>query len=532
MLVRAGSHGAVTGAPAAALSLTGITKRFGAALALDDVDFVLRPGTVHALLGENGAGKSTLLRIAYGMLLPDVGTVAVQGVVRRMATPADAIAAGIGMVHQHFTLVPAMTVAENIALGGRGRLRRATIERAVVELSEATGFALDPHARVDRLPVGAQQRVEIAKALGRRARVLVLDEPTGVLAPAEVDDLLRWLRRYADAGQAAVLITHKLREALAVADDVTVLRRGRVTLSGAGPDLTEAALTDAMLGEPVGTGALPILRAAPRAATGAVRFRADAIDVADAEGVTRVRGASFEISSGELVGVVGVDGSGQRDLLRALAGRASVSAGTLVRPEDVGFVPEDRHRDAVLVARTLVENVALRGAGRRRGRLSWSAMRERTRALVSAFEVLGGGVDQPLSALSGGNQQKLVLARELVPPPGRDRGGPPRTQDATDAEAAQHPRLARAIDAPQDVAPPLTIVVENPTRGLDVRAAAVVRRRLQDAAAAGAVVVVYSSDLDEVLGLAQRVLVVFDGTVRSMPPDRAAIGRAMLGLRE
>ena len=508
--------------PALAMELSGVSKRFGAVVALERVSLAIRPGTVHALLGENGAGKTTLMRIAYGMIPPDAGTIRVGGVTQRLRAPSDAIAAGIGMVHQHFTLVPAMTVGENIALGGRGLHLARDAAARVDEVSRLTGFALDAAALVSTLSVGAQQRVEIAKALARRARVLVLDEPTGVLAPAEIDDLLAWLRRYVARGNAAVLITHKLREALAVADDVTVLRRGSLVVTGRAAEMSEASLTNAMLG-----GALAVTTAGPRrrATTGRPVFRAGEMTVADSTGRVRVRAASFTISAGELVGVVGVEGSGQRELLRALAGRMPIASGSLVRPAEVGFVPEDRHHDAVLLARPLSENVALRGAGARRGMMRWPAMREATRALMVAFDVQADGTETSMATLSGGNQQKLVLARELGARDAGRRGGPPHQQHDEDAGGSDHPTIA-----PDILATPDAIVVENPTRGLDVRATADLHERLRAAATDGAAVIVYSSDLDEVLALAGRVLVVFDGIVRDMAPDRAAIGQAMLGV--
>ena len=482
---------------APALALTGVSKRYGSTVALDDASFTLRPGTVHALLGENGAGKTTLMRVAFGMVRPDSGRVHIDGREVWFRSAADAIAAGIGMVHQHFTLVPPMTVAENVALGGRGVLRRERSAAVVRDIAALTGFALDPDARIETLPVGAQQRVEIAKALARRARVLVLDEPTAVLAPAETDDLMRWLRAYVAEGNAAVLITHKLREALSVADDVTVLRRGRGVYVGRATDASASSLTSAMIGAdlaptPHSPGARGVLGGVPV-------FRAERISVCDEHGTARVHDASFTIHGGETVGVVGVEGAGQRELLRVLAGRCDAAGGILVRPAVVGFIPEDRHRDAVLLDRSLAENIALRGAGRRRGMIEWSGMRARTDALIRAFDVRAPDARASMRTLSGGNQQKLVLARELV-----EDG---RTSDG-----------------------PLAIVAENPTRGLDVRAAADVHARLHAARDRGAAVVVYSSDLDEVLALASRVLVAYAGTVREVPPERDTVGRAMLGL--
>ena len=484
----------MTAAPFA-LEMAGVSRRFGAVLALDDVSLQVRRGSVHALLGENGAGKTTLMHVAYGMVRADSGTIRVGPNPARILSPADAIALGIGMVHQHFTLVPAMTVAENIALGGRGLLGRDAMIEQVRELSARTGFALDAMARVDSLPVGAQQRVEIAKALVRGASLLVLDEPTAVLAPAEVEELLAWLRAYASRGNAAVLITHKLREALTVADDVTVLRRGRVALSVSAEGTTKDELTKAMIGETTLDSTTTTGRAF---VPGTVVFAASGMSVASADGVVRIREASFSIRSGEFVGVVGVEGSGQHELLRALAGRLPIVGGTLECADVVGFVPEDRHRDAVLLDRSLAQTIALRGAGSRTGVMHWEAIHARTAELLEAFDVRAPSTETPVRALSGGNQQKLVLAREM----------------------------SALSDAPA----PIAIVVENPTRGLDVRASAAVHQRLQDACVHGAAVVMYSSDLDEVLALASRVLVVFAGVVRETAVSREAIAGALLGV--
>lgn len=480
-----------------ALELQEIDKRFGATPALTSASLRVRPGTVHALLGENGAGKSTLMRIAYGMERPDAGTVRVGGAAVRFSGPADAIARGIGMVHQHFTLVPVMTVAENVALGGDGVLDLSRTVAGLRDLSERTGFALDPQVSVESLSVAAQQRVEIAKALMRHAQVLVLDEPTAVLPPSESAGLLRWLRGFADRGHTVVLITHKLVEALSIADDVTVLRRGRTVLTAPAAKVTSASLTAAMLGaadldEPTG----PTRRRDTQGPREQPVFRAERLTLVDGAGVVRVREASFVAEAGEIVGVAGVEGGGQRELLRALAGRHPVASGVLERPSEVGFVPDDRHRDAVLLDRSLTENIALRGAGARRGIIDWKALETHTEVLMRTFDVRAAGPRMAVRTLSGGNQQKLVLAREL------DANDPPG---------------------------PRAIVVENPTRGLDVRAAADVHRRLRLARDAGAAVVVYSGDIDEVLQLATRVFVVYGATVREAALDREAVGRLMLG---
>jgi simple sugar transport system ATP-binding protein len=485
-----------------ALSMRDVAKRYGATQALADASLFVRPGTVHALLGENGAGKTTLMRIAFGLARPDRGTIHVGGHEARFASASDAIERGVGMVHQHFSLVPMMTVAENVALGGRGTLDLSKVRGRLRSLSEHTGFTLEPDAIVGTLSVAAQQRVEIAKALMHDVRLLVLDEPTAVLAPAESAELLRWLRAYADAGNAAVFITHKLLEALSVADDVTVLRRGRTVLTAAREESTTRSLTVAMIGsdsESTGerTAAERHTAVSEKRRAGEPVFRATNVTIADELGAPRIRNARVEVWPGEIVGIAAVDGNGQRELLRALAGRLDPVSGTLTRPADVGFVPEDRHRDAVLLERSLAENVALRRAGARRGIVDWSAMFGRTERLLSAYEVRATSAGVAMRTLSGGNQQRLVLAREI----------------AADDDAA-----------------PGAVVAENPTRGLDVRATAAVHERLRAAAAAGAAVIMYSSDIDEVLLLAGRVLVVYDGRVREVPADRDAVGRAMVGV--
>ena len=506
-----------------ALALEGIVQRFGGVAALDGASLTVGRGTLHAVLGENGAGKTTLMRVAFGMLAPDAGVVRIDGLARRPTSPASAIAAGVGMVHQHFSIVPAMTVAENVALGGRGRHDPRAAARRVRALGERTGLVLDPAAVAGTLGVAAQQRLEIVKALARDARLLILDEPTAVLSPAEARDLLGWLRGFVDGGGTAVLITHKLRDALDHADAVTVLRRGRTVATAAvrGPlaaRLDEGTLAALMLGGAAAAGAS---ESALATATGAHRVagagptegeaaapagapspsapvvRARGLRLVDGRGVTRIRGASFTVAAGEIVGVAAVEGSGQRELLRALAGRLAPAEGTLERPARVAFVPEDRHRDALLLDGSLTENLALRGAGARRGLVRWRTLAARAATLIARHDVRGGSPRTPARALSGGNQQKFVVARELA--------------------------------ADGDGGAPALVVAENPTRGLDIRATAAVHGRLREARAGGAAVIVHSGDLDEVLGLADRVLVVYDGTVVAVAAERDAVGRAMLG---
>jgi ABC-type uncharacterized transport system ATPase subunit len=479
------------------LALEAVGKRFGAVVALTGATLAVRPGTVHAVLGENGAGKTTLMRIAYGMLRPDAGQVRVAGVPRPLATPADAIAAGLGMVQQHFALVPAMTVAENISLGGRGPFRRRQAADQVRALGDATGLRLDPGAVTGDLPVGAQQRVEILKALARDARILILDEPTAVLAPAEAVELLSWLRAFvratpASGAHAVVLVTHRLTEALEFADDITVLRHGAAAMTGAAGGVTADALARAMLGEglspPADGEAVP-----PSARrVGEVVIEARNLQVADDRGVTRLRDATFSVAGGEIVGVAGVEGAGQRELLRVVAGRMRPRAGALRAPHDVGFVPDDRHRDALLLDAPLTDNLALRGSGARRGRMRWRNLARDVSQLIASYDVRAEGPEVPARTLSGGNQQKFVLAREMA-------------------------------------ASPAALVAENPTRGLDIRATAAVHARLRAARDAGAAVLVYSSDLDEVLMLADRILVLHAGEMRETAPQREAAGRAMVG---
>lgn len=473
---------------APALELEHIGKRFGALQALDDATLIVRRGTVHALLGENGAGKTTLMKIAYGMESAERGSIRIQGRALRLRSPADAIAAGVGMVHQHFTLVPAMTVAENVALGDRGRFDSRRAAQRVRDLGEATGLSLEPEARVGDLTVRAQQRVELLKVLSRDARILIFDEPTAVLAPAEVDDLLRQLRRLANDGRSIILITHKLREALSVADDVTVLRRGVTTLAKPRADVDENQLVEAMLGQrDMGAAPGPVGRAA-----GKTIITARDVSITDAKGIARVRGATFAIRSGEIVGVAAVEGSGHRELLRAIAGRLPISSGSLDLPANVGFVPDDRHRDALVLDMSLAENFALNGAGTRSGTIPWREVANATRDLIKEFDVRAGNENVPARTLSGGNQQKFILGRELH-------------------------------------GPPAALVLENPTRGLDVRASAFVRDRLTRAAAEGVAVVVHSADLDDIVAIAHRVLVVFGGAVREVPVDADLVGRAMVG---
>ncbi len=476
-----------------ALQLTGIHKHFGSVHALRGADFTLMPGELHALLGENGAGKTTLMHVAYGLVHPDAGTISIGGADVSRHSPQNARAQGIGMVHQHFTSVPAFSVAENVALAAGWPVTPAALRRRVRDLCDRVGLPLDPDERAGRLSVGLKQRLEIVKALAADARILLLDEPTAVLAPAEVEEFLQMVRRFTSEGGAAVLITHKLDEALSAADSVTVLRRGRVVGSGPAADWSPATLTEAMIGGEV---------AMPPPARGAVGDRllvhGESLDISRESGLgIAVRGASLSVFAGEIVGVAAVEGNGQRELLRAIAGRIRPLRGRLEVAAPIGFIPEDRTSEGLIPEFSLVENVVLASepddpwmAARR---VDWRAARARTGELLEAYGIVASDPDVPASSLSGGNQQKVVVAREL----------------------------ARR---------PAVVVAENPTRGLDVRASVEIHRRLRDTAEQGAAVLVYSSDLDEVVALSHRIVVLARGTLLGVPPgaSRTEIGGLML----
>jgi simple sugar transport system ATP-binding protein len=479
-----------------ALELLGIRRQFGSVHALRGADFTLLPGEVHALLGENGAGKTTLMRVAAGLVQPDAGTVRVEGAVRNGLTPRRARRLGIGMVHQHFTSVPALTVGENVALAAGWPVAPEALRRRVRETAERVGLPLDPDARVEGLPVALKQRLEIVKALAADARILLLDEPTAVLAPLEIGELLQVIRRFTASGGAAVLITHKLDEALAAADRVTVLRHGRVVLTGPAPGLTGPALAAAMVGEgaddrrpepPAGT-----------AGTSDTKVRLEGLDVAREGGLgLALRGASLTVAAGEILGVVAVEGNGQRELLRAIAGRLHPLRGLRRVAEPVAFIPEDRTTEGLIPEMTLAENIVLGSGGTEpwvRGRLvDWAEAEAWTAGLLEELAVSAPGPRAPAASLSGGNQQRIVVGRELSKRPA-------------------------------------VVVAENPTRGLDIRATATIHSWLRRAAAEGAAVVVHSSDLDEVLALSTRLLVARRGGLIEPPPgaDRDALGALML----
>ena len=486
-----------------ALALRAIGKRFGSVQALHGADFTLMPGELHALLGENGAGKTTLMHVAYGLVRPDSGAVEVAGARRAIASPRGARALGIGMVHQHFTSVPAMTVAENVALASGWSMRPRALRERVRALAERTGLPLDPDTRAGDLNVALKQRLEIVKALASDARVLLLDEPTAVLAPGEAEELLHVVRAFTAAGGSAVLITHKLDEALAAADRVTVLREGAVVFVGPVAGQTAASLAAVMVG-----GGVESLASAPEAAlpagsdeapaTGPPLVRLEDLVIPRETGYgLAVRHASLSIRAGEIVGIAGVQGNGQRELLRTVAGRLRPLRGRRVVAGPIGYVPEDRSTEGLIAELTLTENVVLGSRADdpwiRRGRVDWRTARAFTATLLREFGIVAGGPDTRLGTLSGGNQQKLLVAREL----------------------ARVPRV---------------VVAENPTRGLDIRATEGIHGRLRAAVAGGAAALVYSSDLDEVLALAHRVLVAARGELIELPAGatRAQVGELMV----
>jgi simple sugar transport system ATP-binding protein len=467
-----------------ALQLEGITKRFGSITALDDVSLSIRHGAVHALLGENGAGKTTLMRIAFGMIPADSGSISIDGVRRRIASPRDAIARGIGMVHQQFSLVPAMTVAENVALGGHGVFRVGEVAARLEEIGHTTGLALDPNERVMNLGSADRQKLEIIRTIAHDASIMILDEPTAVLTPGDSVELFLQIESFAARGGSVVLITHKLRDALEHAHDVTVLRHGKVVMNESMNAVTEGRLANAMLGSAV-RHEMPHARPVSRGMSVAslhqavVQSRQAAIDL--------------ELFAGEVVGIAALDGAA-RGLLRVLSGRSTALSGSVSIPDRIGFVPENRRDDALIPEFSLTENLALAAVDHACGLVNWSAVSDVTTGVIRDFDVRTTGPDATPEKLSGGNQQRFVLGREL------------------------HNK------------PPL-LILENPTQGLDLNAAAFVHQRMQIARDSGMAIVFYSSDLDELASQSDRVLVVSRSGIQECPPDRDQIGGMLLESR-
>lgn len=469
------------------LELNQISKRFGNVAALDKASLKVRRRSIHALLGENGAGKTTLMRIAFGMIAPDEGSIRVRGQDVGFSSPSDAITAGIGMVHQQFSLIPEMTVAENVALGGRGRYDAKLIAARVNEIAQRLGVTIDAAARVKDLTASERQKLEIVRSFAHEAKTLILDEPTAVLTPRDIGDLFAQLRSFADAGGSVVLITHKLQDAIAHADDVTVLRKGHCVLNTSVDSVTEAALAEAMLGS---AHDVPRAHHQSQSIQNHAVLELKKVSIDSRPGLRGLEGVSLQVKSGEVVGVAALEGAA-RPLLRLMAGRFKETAGEVVRPHSVGFVPEDRSQDAVILDFSLTENMGLRNLATRSGRMHWTNVEQLAGGVVTDFDVRTSSPDARMSELSGGNQQKFVLGREL----------------------SENPQL---------------LILENPTQGLDIHAAAAIHDRVLAARASGTAIVIYSSDLDELAALSDRILVIGEGTITTTEPDRDAIGRALL----
>jgi simple sugar transport system ATP-binding protein len=497
------------------LELRGITKRFPGVLANDHIDFDLKRGEVHALLGENGAGKSTLMSILYGLYTADAGEILLNGKPVSIHSPKDAIELGIGMVHQHFMLIPVMTVTENIVLAQEPTYAGLLLDydaaaARVRELSTSFGLAVEPNARIEKITVGQQQRVEILKALYRGAEILILDEPTAVLTPQEARELFEIIESLKGQGKAIVFISHKLNEVLEIADRITVLRRGKRVETVPHEGATEAGLARSMVGREV------LLRVEKKPAQpGESLLEVEDLVVRDDRGLEAVRGVSFEVRSGEIVGIAGVDGNGQSELIDALTGLRHPAGGHVrVGGNDIsratarqaleagiGHIPEDRQRRGLVLEFNLAENLVLHDVTKEPfSRLGWLNPRRWlgwARRILSEFDVRGGGPATRAASLSGGNQQKVVVAREVS----RD---------------------------------PSLLIAAQPTRGLDVGAIEFVHRRLVEQRDAGKAVLLVSLELEEVLSLADRILVLYEGHIAGeFPPDvsEEEVGIAMTGGR-
>jgi len=494
------------------LELRGITKRFPGVVANDHVDFDLVKGEVHALLGENGAGKSTLMNILYGLYHPDEGEIRLNGKPLRIDSPHVAIDNGIGMVHQHFMLIPVMSVAENIVLGVEPRsgpfLDLDAAEERVRELSGRFGLAVRPEARIDSISVGMQQRVEILKALYRGAEILILDEPTAVLTPQEAEELFAIVRSLQAEGKSIIFISHKLNEVLQIADRITTLRFGKQVGTVPREGATQESLARMMVGREV------VLRVEkPPVQPGEILLAAEDLVVVDDRGLEACRGVSLEVRAGEIVGLAGVDGNGQSELIDALTGLRQPASGRIVvggrdvtnatarevLDNGMGHIPEDRQVRGLVLDFSLAENLALHDFRTPpESRFGWLFPRrlvERARRLLAEFDVRGGGPQTPAASLSGGNQQKVVVAREV----------------------SRDPRV---------------LVAAQPTRGLDVGAIEFVHRRLVTERDEGRAILLVSFELEEILSLADRILVLYEGRiVGEYPPDvsEEELGFAMTG---
>ncbi|MGE5588138.1 MAG: ABC transporter ATP-binding protein [Clostridia bacterium] len=496
--------------------MRGITVTFPGVVANDDVSIDVYPGEILALLGENGAGKTTLMNVLYGLYRPDRGEIRVRGKPVSIRDPNDAIRLGLGMVHQHFMLIPPFTVAENIVLGTEpvaagGVLDIGRAVQNVKDLSAKYGLAVDPGARVESISVGMQQRVEILKALYRGTEVLILDEPTAVLTPQEVDELAGIMRNLASQGKSIVFITHKLKEVMAISDRVTVLRRGRVVGTLPTCETTPEDLARMMVGRDV---VLSVEKGPAR--VGDVVLRVEGVHVKSARGLPALKGVSFDVRAGEIVGIAGIEGNGQSELVEALTGLRKVSSGRIsvggadvtnrppreVITRGVGHIPEDRQRRGLILDFSIAENLILERYYRppfaRGVNLDYRAVRSYARKVISEFDIRTPGESVRAGALSGGNQQKVVVAREL----------------------SLEPRL---------------LIASQPTRGLDVGAIEFVHRRLVSQRDEGKAILLVSLELDEIMSLSDRILVLYEGQiVGSMKAEEATeqeIGFLMAGGR-
>jgi simple sugar transport system ATP-binding protein len=500
---------------ATAVHLDGITKRFPGVVANDDVDLAVERGTVHALLGENGAGKTTLMNVLYGLYEPTSGRVLVDEEVRSFDSPRDAIDAGVGMIHQHFMLVDPMTVTENITLGNEPRkwgglaVDRAAAREAVVELSDRYGFDVDPDARVEDISVGEQQRVEILKALYRGADVLILDEPTAVLTPQEVEELFGVLEELTAQGKTIIFITHKLGEAMRAADDITVLRDGRNVGSVKADETTREDLAELMVGREV---LLDVDR--PPAETGDVVASVSNVVVDDDRGVRAVDDVSFDVRAGEVFGIAGVDGNGQSELVEALTGLRRPQHGRIEFlgddvtadsrrqriEEGMAYIPEDRQERGLVMDFDLTENALLGSQHSKEfgpnGRIDWPATRAHAEAIIDEYDVRPPDADAVSESLSGGNQQKFIVGREFE----RD---------------------------------PELVVASHPTRGVDVGSIEFIHERLLELRQQGVAILLVSSKLEEVQGLSDRLGVIYEGEfIDVVDPDETTeeeLGLLMAG---
>jgi len=493
------------------LELRGITKRFGGLVANDHIDLVVQPGEILALLGENGAGKTTLMNVLYGLIQPDEGEILIDDKPVHIRSPKDAINAGIGMVHQHFMLVPVFTVAENVTLGvervrGLGLLDRRRARKDVLELSERYGLQVDPDAYVEDIPVGVQQRVEIIKVLLRNANVLVLDEPTAVLTPNETEDLFRIMRELREGGRSIIFISHKLKEVQAIADNITVIRRGSV-VGQRPPSTSDSELAALMVGRSV---QLRVSKDEARPA--AVRLRVEGLTVPGVLGGTVVDDLWFDVRGGEILGIAGVQGNGQTDLCEALIGLRPSIGTVLLDGEEIshlstkdrlragiGYIPEDRTEDGLVsdfsVAENLVLDVYDRPPFASGIALDLNAIRKSADTLVADYDVRTTSVQTRAGTLSGGNQQKVIVAREMS-------------------------RENKVLLASQ------------PTRGLDVGSIEFVHKQIVAERDGGAAVIIVSSELDEIYALSDRIAVIYEGKIVGFcPPDtpETELGLMMTG---